>query len=245
MCIKTTSDAVDSINIETTMKIGIIVAMDKELKLLLPLLENHCEIDLHDRSAHCGHIGGKDIVLIKCGIGKVNAAITTSDMIDHFAPDLIINSGVAGGANADMHPLDIVMATGVAYHDVWCGPGTQFGAAADMDVPMPASTAAIDVLKRISYSPKLKYGLICSGDMFISRREEVERIRDSFPRAMAVDMESGAIAQVCTQRGVAFNILRVISDTPGEADNISQYENFWIDAPEETFTLVKRLIESL
>ena len=227
------------------MKIGIIVAMQKELKLLLPLVEDRTEKECHGRIVTEGNIGGHNVALMQCGIGKVNAGVATSDLIDTFCPDIIVNSGVAGGASKEMHPLDIVMGTGVAYHDVWCGPETAYGAAAGLTPILLPDSRLIEILKNTIDNPKVKYGLICSGDKFISRADEVAAIRKAFPECIAVDMESGAIAQVAAMRGVPFNVLRVISDTPGEADNIAQYEHFWEDAPRESFTLLSSLLAAI
>jgi adenosylhomocysteine nucleosidase len=93
--------------------------------------------------------------------------------------------------------------------------------------------------------PNMQHGLICSGDKFISTAEEVDEIKHHFQDALAVDMESATIAQVCTLRNVPFNILRVISDTPGAEENISQYENFWTDAPKEAFMNLRQILERL
>ena len=89
-------------------------------------------------------------------------------------------------------------------------------------------------------------GLICSGDQFIDKMADVVRIKGNFPDALAVDMESGAIAQVCHLSQVPFLALRVISDSPGAShDNTRQYLDFWNDAPQETFLLVKEIINGL
>ena len=91
---------------------------------------------------------------------------------------------------------------------------------------------------------KVKRGLICSGDIFVSKVEEVERIKSIHPDVMAVDMESASIAQVCYLKNVMFFCMRVISDTPGGEDNIAQYENFWDDAPQHTFEKLTQLLSS-
>jgi adenosylhomocysteine nucleosidase len=89
-------------------------------------------------------------------------------------------------------------------------------------------------------------GLICSGDQFIDKLEDIKRIKGSFPDALAVDMESGAISQVCYLNKVPFLALRVISDSPGASpDNTKQYLDFWTDAPQETFMLLKDIIKRL
>ena len=89
----------------------------------------------------------------------------------------------------------------------------------------------------------VKPGLICSGDRFIASIEEIESIKAHFPKALAVDMESAAIAQVCKLRDVPFLCIRVISDSPGTSnDNSAQYDNFWEIAPQHTFNIVRFLL---
>lgn len=103
----------------------------------------------------------------------------------------------------------------------------------------------ITALPALTPGKGLYHGLICSGDIFVSDPDIVDGIRRHFPDVMAVDMESAAIAQVCHIKGTGFIAIRVISDTPGEADNIAQYENFWDDAPKRTFETVERLLTQL
>ena len=221
------------------MKIAIIAAMQKELDLLLPLIENHSAVSANDYTFHTGTIQGREIVAVKSGIGKVNAAVATLTLIDTFHPSLVINTGVAGGTGA-ARILDVVIPSRIAYHDVWCGPGTEWGEAAGcpatFDCPLPEALVA---------ELGAKNGLLASGDIFVSRREEVDHILALYPDAMAVDMESAAIAQVCHIKNVPFVCIRVISDTPGGDDNIAQYENFWTDAPQSTFDTLTRLLQRL
>lgn len=221
------------------MKIAIIVAMDKELQLLLPMLNERKASD--DGRYHTGTLAGHDIIATKCGIGKVNAALGASDMIAAFAPDIVVNSGVAGGTGATSNParvLDVVLASEVAYHDVWCGPGTVPGEAAGCPArftcPLPD-----DVSERLG----VRRGLIASGDIFVDRRQDLDRILGLYPEAIAVDMESAAIAHTCHMRGVPFVCLRVISDTPGENGNAAAYSNFWTAAPEATFHTLENLLK--
>lgn len=222
------------------MKTGIIVAMGKELRLLLPLLTDHRQVTVNDIEFHSGTIGGRQVIAMQCGIGKVNATIGTLTMIDTFHPDVIINTGVAGGTGA-AGILDVVVASEVAYHDVWCGPGTEPGQAAGCP-PRLKCALPPDCAAQIEGA---KYGLIASGDIFISQPSEVAHILEMYPDALACDMESAAIAQVCYLKNVPFICLRVISDTPGAADNIAQYENFWEDAPEHTFRALHTVLSML
>lgn len=225
------------------MKIGIIVAMPKELELLLPLL-HECQ-ERHDAGMkfYCGTVGDHEVIVMQCGIGKVNAAIGALSLINAFSPDYIINSGVAGGADLNVHVMDVVAGERVAYHDVWCGPESELGRVQGLPLYFEGSQRMLDLLPQ---RPDLHKGLICSGDQFIDELPALKRIKDNFPDALAVDMESGAIAQVCHLRQVPFLALRVISDSPGAShDNTKQYLDFWNDAPRETFNVLKDIIDQL
>ncbi|MBD5243432.1 MAG: 5'-methylthioadenosine/adenosylhomocysteine nucleosidase [Barnesiella sp.] len=227
------------------MKIAIIVAMGKELNLLLPLLADKTEADtpLSRKTVYTGRIGSADVAAMQCGIGKVNSALVTSELIDMFHPDLVINTGVAGGTG-ETRVLDLVVGDEVAYHDVWCGPGTEWGEAAGCP-RFFESAKEVCGLDCLAESNGVKHGLIASGDIFVSTPEEVTRIRGLYPEVKAVDMESASIAQTCYLRGVPFFVMRVVSDTPGGEDNIAQYNNFWDDAPRQTFGMLQNLLTEL
>lgn len=225
------------------MKIGIVVAMRKELDLLLHQIEKPVEIEINDVTFHRGIMADHEIIAMQCGIGKVNAAIGAMTMIENFHPALVINTGVAGGAGGGAGILDVVVGERVAYHDTYCGPGTQWGEAAGCPRYF-CPPQSILTLPQLS-GKGIKKGLICSGDIFVSRPEELAHIKDIHPDVMAVDMESAAIAQVCHLKNVPFLCVRVISDTPGEADNISQYESFWDDAPRHTFEVLSSILKAI
>lgn len=227
------------------MKIAILVAMDKELSLLLHQIDNIRTVKIKDKELTAGNIGRHEVLIAKCGIGKVNAAANTLNIIREYAPDLVINTGVAGGAGSDVCIGHLLVADNVAYHDVWCGPGTVTGQADGMPLHFTSYQPVLDIAgKKISNSD-IHVGLICSGDRFISTPEEVATIRKNFPEVKAVDMESAAIAHICTLENIPFNIIRVVSDTPGEGENISQYKNFWNDAPQTTFSTLTQILNLL
>ncbi len=221
------------------MKIAIIAAMSKELNLLLPLIDHHSTVTINETTFHVGNIEGHEVIAMRSGIGKVNAAVATLTLIDSFHPALVINTGVAGGTGV-AKILDVVIPDRIAYHDVWCGPDTVWGQAAGcprfFECPLPAELVE---------SLGARQGLLASGDIFVSRREEVAHILDLYPDAVACDMESAAIAQVCSLKNVPFVCIRVISDTLGADDNIAQYSNFWNDAPESTFHTLTKLLKRL
>ena len=225
------------------MKILILAAMDKELQLIKNILGNSEEINTNGISLEHGDIKRHEIYAGKCGIGKVNAAVNSYRIIESIHPDLIINSGVAGGAGIPIG--SVLVADRVAYDDVWCGPGTNYGEADGYPQFFIPSADIINLAKKVAKEDFVKFGLICSGDKFISSHEEIQFIRSHFPEVQAVDMESAAIAQVCYLTSTPFNIVRVVSDTPGEGENITQYKNFWNEAPQKTFCIVKELIENL
>ena len=180
---------------------------------------------------------------MECGIGKVNAAMGTYALLSHFSLNLVLSTGVAGGADPSANVMDVVIADRIAYHDVWCGPETIPGQAAGMPVFF---TSCPDVTALLPESDSVKHGLLCSGDMFIDSIEQVREIKRKFSDALAVDMESAAIAHVCFKKGVPFFCMRVISDSPGAGhNNAVQYDTFWTAAPEHTFALVKKLLLSI
>lgn len=227
------------------MKIGIIVAMAKELELLMPHLEGMTVSKQHGSTFYCGTIGKHEVVAMQCGIGKVNAAVGTVTMIDSYSPQLVINTGVAGGASKSANVMDLVVGKQVCYHDVWCGFDGVSILGQVQGLPLYFDGAAT-VIDKIEERPGLHCGLIVSGDQFIDSAEQVEKIKSNFPEALAVDMESGAIAQTCYLRNTPFVSMRIISDSPGAGhDNTTQYNDFWTDAPQHTLAVVKELLEKL
>ena len=225
------------------MTIAILVAMGKELNLLLPLLDKTKSETIDGFTFHSGKIGNNDIVAMQCGIGKVNAAIGTLTLLNNFKPELVINTGVAGGASQDAHVMDVIVGSSIAYHDVWCGPGTIYGEASGYPLYFESDKRFSSLIPERA---DIKRGLICSGDKFIASLEEVQTIQKAFPQVLAVDMESATIAQVCYLRKIPVLVMRVISDSPGASkDNTAQYNDFWQDAPAHTFNLVQELLKQI
>jgi len=101
----------------TNSKIGIIAAMDSEIEYLVNRLENKVETKISGYAFHSGMLCGKQVVILKSGIGKVNAARGTQLLIDRFSPDVILNTGIAGATSPDLHVGDAVIASGLVQHD--------------------------------------------------------------------------------------------------------------------------------
>ena len=214
------------------MKVGIIVAMDKELRQLQALFNDG------------------NVRVEKCGIGKVNAALGAQRMINEFHPDCIISSGCAGGNGDEINVQDVVVSSELCYHDVYCGAAiddtTQYGQVQGL----PARYAADPYLLQKSLelnveSVKIHSGLIVTGDWFVDSKEKAYEIIGHFPEAKAIDMESAAITQTCYINKVPFISFRVISDIPLRDTDASMYHDFWGTVAEHSFQVTKTFVESL
>lgn len=209
------------------MKIGVIVAMDKELRQLQSLFTD-------------GHV-----LVQKCGIGKVNAALGAQQMINEFHPDVIISSGCAGGNGDDVNVQDVVVSTELTYHDVYCGRAIDDTTIYGQVQGLPARFKADPYLLRKSEELNVHPGLIVTGDWFVDSQEKMREIIGHFPEAKAVDMESCAIAQTCYINKVPFVSFRVISDLPLCDTDASQYHDFWDRIADNSFQVTKTFVESL
>lgn len=224
-------------------KIGIIVAMTSEFNLVNVLLEEKHERHVNGFSFVEGRLDGKEVVLAKSGIGKVCAAVGVSEMIREYSPACIVNTGVAGGIDASLQVMDIVVGGRTVYHDVWCGEGNAYGQIQGLPAFFEADVRLLRAALSIGSDVRLLNGLICTGDQFITDRVALNKIKDHFPEGFAVDMESCAMAQVCYLYRVPFLSFRIISDTPGRTDDHSlQYREFWTIAPEKSFEVLRQLI---
>lgn len=226
-------------------RIGIIVAMTSEYGLVKSLLDQGKECAVRGIPFTEGKIGSVEVVLAKSGIGKVCAAVGTMEMIQRYAPDVIVNTGVAGGIDSLTEVMDIVVGENMVYHDVWCGEGNEYGQVQGLPARYVSDKALCKLALSVEYEGNVYGGLICSGDKFITNKEELAEIKKRFPEGLAVDMESCAIAQVCYMCGVPFLSYRIISDTPGVKDHYQQYLNFWEEAPKRSFEMIKVLITAL
>lgn len=224
------------------MKIGIIVAMESELQMLLPLVEDMKETTVNGYLIRRGRMGDNEVAIMQTGIGKVNAAVGAISLIDSFGPDLVVNTGIAGGTGQGADILDVVIADRIGYHDVYCGPGNARGQVQGLSELFPCLGDKLVNLGAVSGNPAVKRGLIASGDLFVSTPEELKAVLAVRPEAIAVDMESGAIAQVCCLRNVPFLAIRVVSDTPGVENHHAQYSEFFTIAPRSTFEVVRALL---
>lgn len=231
------------------MKIGVLTAMDSEFEQLAALLDGVTECSHGGIRYLTGRVGANEIVLRQCGIGKVNAALGAAELIRSFSPDAMVSTGVAGGIDECLGVMDVVVSSSIVYHDVWCGMGCDYGQVQGMPAIFSSATALWNKAVALNDSPenstRIHAGLICTGDRFITNREELDKIKSNFPTGLAVDMESAAIAQTCHIYGVPFVSFRIISDTPGVDKHIEQYENFWGEMANRSFGLTRRFLSAL
>ncbi len=230
----------------THMRIAIIVAMDKEFIRIKELLEQVEETAIGGRSYTSGRLGNNELVLHQCGIGKVNAAIGVTELIRLFNPDLVVSTGCAGGASDKLEVTDVVVSRQLAYHDVYCGCAlgeTVYGQVQGM--PARYTTPREIVEKALACGERIHEGLIVTGDWFVDDQEKMRSIIRLFPEAMAVDMESAAIAQTCHVFGIPFVSFRVISDIPLKDTKASQYHDFWAHVADTSFATTRRFLEQL
>ena len=219
--------------------------MDKELAQLRTLLGDARTESRHGMEFILGSVAGKEVVLQKCGIGKVNSAIGAVEMIDCYAPDVVVSSGVAGGADSRMSVGDVVVGTEYCYHDAYCGDECAFGQIMGMPPVLKAGEGLADKALAACAPTAAHGGLIVSGEWFVDSKQKMRAILARFPKAVAVDMESCSIAQTCHVYGVPFVSFRIISDLPLCDEKASQYFDFWERLADGTFNVTRRLIEAL
>nr|WP_298673260.1 5'-methylthioadenosine/S-adenosylhomocysteine nucleosidase [uncultured Prevotella sp.] len=233
------------------MRTGIIVAMDKEFTQLETLLEDKTTEEFDHQDFITGTIGDKEVILQQCGIGKVNSAIGTVEMIHHYHPDLILSTGCAGGADIRLAPLDIVAATECAYHDAYCGNEVEYGQIKGMPARYRAPARLIEKALALNdvddhgTGIHVKAGLTVSGEWFVDTKEKMQSILRKFPEALAVDMESCSIAQTCHIYQTPFLSFRIISDIPLKDEKATQYFDFWNRLANGSFQATKSFLERL
>ena len=235
-------------------KIGIIVAMDSEVSLIISKFAYISSYTLVGSKFLVGKIGDADVVICKSGIGKVNAAIAVHNLILNEKPDCIINTGVAGSLDTRIMPKDIVIGTGVKYYDVWCGKPNSRGQVQGEPEWFPCIDLSTkghgwsSIMRKYNSSRNyfsIHKGPMVSGDWFMESAADKLKALRACARAKAVDMESAAIAHACYLRGVPFVSFRVISDMPLYDTDASQYHDFWNTVADNSFQVTRTFVESL
>ena len=233
------------------MRIGIIGAMDVEVEHLKAELADACVERVAGTEFCSGRLGEKDVVVVKCGVGKVNAGICAQVLADHFGCTHLVNTGVAGSLDAARLDIgDLVVSTDCVQHDfeveeLGYEPGLVPGRervefVADEALRNAALAAAAEVVPEVRALP----GRVASGDQFVCREQTRRRIVETFG-ALCCEMEGAAIAQAAEANGMPFVVVRAISDKPGTEGQAMDYATFERASAERCAKIVEHMVAAL
>ena len=232
--------------------IVVIGAMEVEVTTLAQRMDIVEEQRIHRNNLQIltGKLGGREVVLARCGVGKVNAALITQYLIDHFQPQAVINSGVAGGLSPKVLIGDIVIGETSLQHDVdVCHFDYPRGVIPNMEestFPGDEELTALAVRAAVEElgDGRVHKGLIVSGDQFISSLEHKQQILGFFPDALCAEMEGAAIAQTAHLNGIPHLIVRAISD---QADNTApvDFNAYLMEVIPVLNAVIEKLIRSV
>ncbi len=230
-------------------KYGIIGAMDVEIELLLAALEEKATIKKAAMEFHEGTLGSSEVVIVKSGIAKVNAALCVQILADEFGVSHIINTGVAGSLDAEINIGDIVLSTDACYHDV---DATVFGykpgevpQMGRLEFPADADLRAAlkKAIEKAAPDIGIFEGRVVSGDQFIADADRKNRIKETW-NGLCTEMEGAAIAQAAYLNGIPFCIVRAISDKADGSD-VVDYPVFEKKAAADCAALVRAFLQNL
>ena len=232
--------------------IGIIGAMDEEVAKVKEEMTDVTITTVAGMDFYEGKLSGRDAVVVRSGIGKVNAAVCTQVLIDHFGVDYIINTGCAWAIHPGLGIGDILISTDAVQHDMDVSAlGDPIGTiprlaesyfkADEMLVKLAQEAAAETAETAENYHVIL--GRVASGDKFIGTKEGKEHIK-RYVQGDCAEMEGAAIAHACWLNRIPFVIIRAISDSADEQANMS-YEQFVLLAAKRSSELVEKILEKL
>lgn len=230
-------------------RIGIIGAMDEEVNPLKDALEGTKTNKIAGMEFYEGKLSGKDVVVVKCGMGKVNAGICAHTLINDYGCIGIINTGVAGSLDNQLNIGDIVVSTDAVQHDF----NVEKIGFAKGEIPytglyaFPADETvknlAVEAAKAVVPNAHVYEGRVCSGDQFISTNEQKEKIKADFG-GMCAEMEGAAIAQACYLNNTPFVVIRAISDK-SDASQAVEFETFKKEAAHDATKIIKYMVERM
>lgn len=229
-------------------KLGIIGAMALEVETLVASLEDKKSTVVAGSTFYEGRLEGLEVVVVQCGVGKVNAALCVQILCDRFSVTCIVNTGIAGSLNAKLDIGDLVLSRDAMYHDFDCVRfGYPMGKVPGMDrTAFPADPALME--KAYAAAEEVnpghnQIGRIASGDQFIAEKETKQRIID-ITGALCTEMEGAGIAQTAYRNGVPFVILRAISDKADDSAEMD-YPTFERNAAHHCAQVTKLLAKRL
>lgn len=231
---------------KSTDRIGIIGAMEPEVALLIDSMDLEYTKTIADMKYHVGKIGDQDVVVVQCGMGKVNAGICAQTLISEFKVGSVINTGVGGALDERLTWNDFVISTDALQHDFDVEPigfkkgEIPFTGKISFEADEKLIEEAVTAVKKAAPLVNVYEGRICSGDQFISSTEQKDEIVSNFG-GMCCEMEGGAIAQVCYLNHVPFVIIRTISDK-ADGTGPDDYDQFMEQAAKRSAMVVHYMV---
>ncbi|HEO4283972.1 TPA: 5'-methylthioadenosine/adenosylhomocysteine nucleosidase [Streptococcus agalactiae] len=229
------------------MKIGIIAAMEEELKLLVENLEDKSQETVLSNVYYSGRYGEHELVLVQSGVGKVMSAMSVAILVESFKVDAIINTGSAGAVATGLNVGDVVVADTLVYHDVdLTAFGYDYGQMSMQPLYFHSDKTFVSTFEAVLSKEEMisKVGLIATGDSFIAGQEKIDVIKGHFPQVLAVEMEGAAIAQAAQATGKPFVVVRAMSDTAAHDANIT-FDEFNIEAGKRSAQVLMAFLKAL
>ncbi|HGC8226338.1 TPA: 5'-methylthioadenosine/adenosylhomocysteine nucleosidase [Streptococcus agalactiae] len=229
------------------MKIGIIAAMEEELKLLVENLEDKSQETVLSNVYYSGRYGEHELVLVQSGVGKVMSAMSVAILVESFKVDAIINTGSAGAVATGLYVGDVVVADTLVYHDVdLTAFGYDYGQMSMQPLYFHSDKTFVSTFEAVLSKEEMisKVGLIATGDSFIAGQEKIDVIKGHFPQVLAVEMEGAAIAQAAQATGKPFVVVRAMSDTAAHDANIT-FDEFIIEAGKRSAQVLMAFLKAL
>lgn len=229
------------------MKIGIIAAMEEELKLLVENLEDKSQETVLSNVYYSGRYGEHELVLVQSGVGKVMSAMSVAILVESFKVDAIINTGSAGAVAIGLNVGDVVVADTLVYHDVdLTAFGYDYGQMSMQPLYFHSDKTFVSTFEAVLSKEEMisKVGLIATGDSFIAGQEKIDVIKGHFPQVLAVEMEGAAIAQAAQATGKPFVVVRAMSDTAAHDANIT-FDEFIIEAGKRSAQVLMAFLKAL
>ncbi|HGA2661067.1 TPA: 5'-methylthioadenosine/adenosylhomocysteine nucleosidase [Streptococcus agalactiae] len=229
------------------MKIGIIAAMEEELKLLVENLEDKSQETVLSNVYYSGRYGEHELVLVQSGVGKVMSAMSVAILVESFKVDAIINTGSAGAVATGLNVGDVVVADTLVYHDVdLTAFGYHYGQMSMQPLYFHSDKTFVSTFEAVLSKEEMisKVGLIATGDSFIAGQEKIDVIKGHFPQVLAVEMEGAAIAQAAQATGKPFVVVRAMSDTAAHDANIT-FDEFIIEAGKRSAQVLMAFLKAL
>lgn len=230
------------------MKVAIIGAMEEEVTVLRNNINDQTVETIAGYEYTIGKMDGVEVILLRSGIGKVNAALSTTILLHKFSPDFVINTGSAGGSNPSLNVGDVVISTEVRHHDVDVTAfDYEYGQVPQMPAAFTADNQLVSLAQKCAEEisdVQVVKGLIATGDSFMNDPERVKAVQQKFPGLQAVEMEAAAVAQVAYQFKIPFVIIRSLSDIAGKESDVS-FEQYLEKAAVNSATLVMKIVSGL